>query len=236
VIIPRDIYPNIVTGPVTVDLRSFGVRTPPCSKENPSYGIMGLFHLLPPALAWLWRLAAPRGHANPSITDSEGLSSEGVGSYWPFATGKKVHHANLLLNQFREHSKMRHILCANQYIGAWKVGFMAQWLAREYLARRGHARFKTDQIKPARCPLLGYAPHTLHIEGRMIPRWFLQVDTQPEVGEAAYDQGAAILTKFFNKCLTEFLQTDLDPQGREIIACFRDNGTVQDYERLIPSH
>ena len=236
VIIPRNIYPNVITGPVPVDLRSFGVRTPPCSKENPSYGIMGLFHLLPPALAWLWRLAAPRGYANPSITDSEGLSSEGVGSYWPFATGKKVHHANLLLDQFREHTQMRHILCPNQYVGAWKVGFMAQWLAREYLARRGHARFKTDQIKPARCPLLGYAPHTLHIEGRMIPRWFLQVDTQPEVGEVAYDQGAAVLTKFFHKCLTEFLQSDLDPQGREIITCFRDNGTVQDYERLIPSH
>ena len=46
----------------------------------------------------------------------------------------------------------------------------------------------------------------------------------------------AMLTKFFNKCLTEFLQTDLDPLGREIITCFRDNGTVQDYERLIPSH
>ncbi|MEM7609545.1 MAG: DUF4914 family protein, partial [Myxococcota bacterium] len=26
------------------------------------------------------------GHANPSIVDSEGMTSEGVGSYWPFAT------------------------------------------------------------------------------------------------------------------------------------------------------
>jgi hypothetical protein len=49
------------------------------------------------------------------------------------------------------------ILCANQYMGVWKVGFVAQWLAREYLARRGHARFKTDQINPlvVRCSAMG---------------------------------------------------------------------------------
>jgi hypothetical protein len=235
VIIPRNIYPGVVDDAVTVDIRSFGVRTPPCTKENPNYGILGLFHILPPALAWLWRLAAPRGYANPSITDSQGLSSEGVGSYWPFATGKKVHHANLLLRQFQAHTKMRNILCPNQHVGAWRVGFMPQWLARDYLARRGHARFRSDQIKPARCPLLGYAPHTLHIEGRMIPRWFLQVDTQPEVGEEGYDRGAEILTKFFDTCLSEFFQNDLDPAGKEIITCFRDGGSVADYERIIPS-
>lgn len=235
VILPRDIYPGVVDDAVTVDIRSFGVRTPPCTKENPSYGILGLFHILPPALAWLWRLVAPRGYANPSITDSQGLSSEGVGSYWPFATGKKVHHANLLLHQFQEHRKMRQILCPNQHVGAWRVGFMPQWLARDYLARRGNARFRSDQVKPARCPLLGYAPHTLHIEGRMIPRWFLQVDTQPEVGEEGYDSGATILRNFFDVCLSEFFQDDLEPVGKEIITCFRDNGSVADYERIIPN-
>jgi hypothetical protein len=233
VIIPRTIYPGVIGDPVAVDIRSFGVRTPPTTREHPNYGILGLFHLLPPSLAWLWRLVAPRGHANPSITESEALSTEGVGSYWPFATGKKVHHANLLLRQFQKYTRMRHILCPNQHIGAWRVGFMPQWIARDYLARRGHARFRTDQIRPARCPLLGYAPHTLHIEGRMIPRWFLQVDTQPEVGEEAYDAGATMLTKFFDKCLSEFLQPDLDPLGRDIITCFRDNGTVAEYERFI---
>jgi hypothetical protein len=34
---------------------------------------------------------------------------------------------------------MRHIICPNQHIGAWQVGFMPQWIAREYLARRGVA-------------------------------------------------------------------------------------------------
>lgn len=51
VILPRDIVPGVVDKPVTVDIRSFGVRTPPTSKENPNFGILGMFHLLPPALA-----------------------------------------------------------------------------------------------------------------------------------------------------------------------------------------
>ncbi len=88
VIMPRRFVPNIINEPVEVDIRSFGVRTPPCSKEHPTYGIIGLLHILPPAIAWLWRLVAPRGHDNPSITDTEGMSSEGVGSYWPFCHRK----------------------------------------------------------------------------------------------------------------------------------------------------
>ncbi len=99
VVLPRDIVPGVVNEPVSVDVRSFGVRTPPFAPDKPSYAIVGLFHILPPALAWLWRLVSPRGYANPSIISSEGLESEGVGSYWPFATGKQVKHANLLLEQ-----------------------------------------------------------------------------------------------------------------------------------------
>lgn len=235
VIVPRSIVPGVVTGPVAVDIRSFGVRTPPCTRDKPSYGIIGLFHVLPPALAWLWRLVAPRGHDNPSIVQKEGMSSEGVGSYWPFATGRRVDQANLLLKQFCRYTKMRHILTPNQNLGAWKVGFMPQWLARDYIARRGNANFKADQLRPARCPLLGHALYQLQIEGRMIPRWFLQVDTQPEVGEEAYDIGAAELTRFFHACLREFLVPDLDPLGREIIeACLR-GATVEEYEKLIPT-
>ena len=89
VVIPRRIVPGVLNKPVTIDVRSFGVRTPPCSFDNPSYGILGIFHILPPALAWLWRLVSPRGYANPSIVDTGNMESEGVGSYWPFATGRK---------------------------------------------------------------------------------------------------------------------------------------------------
>jgi hypothetical protein len=68
----------------------------------------------------------------------------------------------------------------------------------------------------------------------MIARWFLQVDTQPEVGEEAYDQGAEILSVFFRKCLADFRDPELDPLGKEIITCCLDAGKLEDYERLIP--
>jgi hypothetical protein len=234
VIIPRKAFPGVVEGAVTVDIRSFGVRTPPCTREKPSYGIIGILHILPPSLAWLWRLVSPRGHANPSIVETEGMTSEGVGSYWPFATGRRVDQANLLLQQFATNTRMRHILSPNQHIGAWQVGFMPQWIAREYLARRGAAKFRPEQLRPALCPLLGNTLHQLQVEGRMIARWFLQVDTQPEVGEEAYLQGAEILTAFFRKCLQEYLDPDLDPLGRQIITCCLDNGKLEEYDALIP--
>ncbi|MCL4694129.1 MAG: DUF4914 family protein [Candidatus Hydrogenedentes bacterium] len=235
VIVPRRAIPDVVEGAVTVDIRSLGVRTPPCTRENPNYGIIGLFHILPPALAWLWRLVAPRGYANPSIVDTEEMTSEGVGSYWPFATGRKVHHANLLLKQIEATPATLYILCPNQHIGAWYTSFMPQWIAREYLARRGMARFRSNQIRPARSPLLGYALHDVTVEGANIPRWFLQVDTQPEVGEEAYDQGAAILDRFFRKNLESFMTPDLLPLGRWIIECYLSSGTVEDYRKLIGS-
>ncbi|TVS09276.1 MAG: DUF4914 family protein [Gammaproteobacteria bacterium] len=232
VVIPREIVPNIVNEAVKVDIRSLGVRCPPCTRELPTYGIMGLLHVLPPSLAWLWRLVAPRGHGNPSIVSTEGMSSEGVGSYWPFSTGRRVDQANLLLEQIAQTPQVRYILLPNQHVGAWETSFAPQWLAREYLARRGHARFQEGQLNPARCPLLGHALYTMQIEGRAIPRWFLQVETQPEVGEEAYDTGAQILYAFFHKNLKQFLDDDLDPRGRDIIQCCLDRGGVDDYEAL----
>jgi hypothetical protein len=234
VIIPRHVFPDVVDAPVSVDIRSFGVRTPPCTREEPSYGIIGLFHLLPPALAWLWRLVAPRGYENPSIVDSEKMGTEGVGAFWPFATGRRVAHANLLLNQFSNFRRTRHILIPNQHIGAWKVGFMPEWVAREYLARRGVARFRPDQMRPSRSPLLGYTLHQLHVEGHMITRWFLEVNTQPEVGDAAYDVGAEMLYDFFRQNLADFMKADLSPLGKHIIRCCLDRGKLEDYEVLIP--
>ncbi len=233
VIIPRSTFPNVVEGAVDVDIRSMGVRTPPCTKEDPTYGIIGLFHLLPPSLAWLWRLVAPRGHANPSIVQTEGMSSEGVGSYWPFATGKRVDQANLLLSQIMETPAVRYVLIPNQNIGAWEVSFMPQWIAREYLARRGGAHFSSEQMKPSRCSLLGYTPGSIIVEGRTIGKWFFEVDQQPEVGPEAYDQGADILNGFFHQELRQFLVDDLLPEGRQIIECCLDNGSLDQYEQLL---
>jgi hypothetical protein len=235
VILPREIVPNIVKEPVSIDIRSIGMRTPPCTSDEPNYGIVGLMHVLPPALAWLWRLVAPRGHANPSIIQTEGISSEGVGSYWPFATGKKVKQANLLLRQIKNTPNVQYILTPNQNIGAWKVGFMSQWIVREYLARKGNANFTEHQITPARCNVLGYALKYMTFEGKTIPPWLLQVELQREVHEDGYDAGAEILLEFFHRMLEQFNTPDLDPLGKQIIETCLNNGTVEDYEKIMPS-
>lgn len=233
VVIPRNNIPDIVHGAVSIDIRSFGVRTPPCTKEKPSYGIIGMFHVLPPALAWIWRLVAPRGYANPSIVSSEGMSSEGVGSYWPFATGRRVDQANLLLRQIVDTPRVRYIICPNQHVGSWKVGFMPQWIAREYLARRGGAKFGPADLTPARCPLLGFALEQLIVEGQRIPLSMLQVNKSLTVGDEAYDVGAKELDTFFRQQLKKFTVADLDPLGRKIIDCTLSNGKMADYESLI---
>jgi len=233
VVLPRHLIPGIVHKPVNVTIRNFGIRTPPCTAEQPTYGIAGYLHFLPPALAWIWRLVAPRGHANPSITDSEGLTSEGVGSYWPFATGCMVDHANLLLRQMRNTPKVQYTLTPNQHVGAWRVSFMPQWIAREYLGRRGTAHLPEEKLKVARCPLLGYTPKAMLIEGAALPTTLLRVEEQLEVGVAGYDAGANILNKFFHKELQNYLKPNLDPLGRKIIDCCLANGTVKDYEELM---
>ena len=233
VILPRRLVPDVVNGTVDVQIRNFGIRTPPCTRIHPTYGIVGYLHLLPAALAWLWRLVAPRGYSNPSITDTEGMTSEGVGSYWPFATGRIVDHANLLLRQIQNTPKVRYTLTPNQYVGAWDTGFVPQWIAREYLARKGSAKFLPRQIQPARCSLLGYALNSMQIEGTLLHEWFLRVDKQPEVGTEGYDAGAGLLHNFFIEELKKFLHPDLDPLGSEIINCCMDKGSVHDYERLL---
>ena len=234
VVIPRNVIPDVIHGAVNVDVRSFGVRSPPCTEEHPTYGIIGIMHLLPPALAWLWRLVAPRGHANPSIVDSEGMSSEGVGSYWPFATGLMIDQANLLLRQIIDTPRVKYILCPNQHIGAWKTSFMPQWISREYLARRGGARFNSDQVVEARCPLLGYALKSMVVEGQSIPQVLLQVDMQKDVGLPAYDAGAEKLKEFFHRELKQYNNSELMPLGRHIIECCLSNGSVKQYEELLP--
>lgn len=235
VILPRRFVPGVLNETVEVMVRNFGVRTPPCTAEHPSYGIAGYLHILPPALAWLWRLVAPRGHANPSITDSHGLTSEGVGSYWPFATGRMVDHANLLLRQIQQTPKVRYSLTPNQHVGAWEVSFMPGWIAREYLGRRGIAKFPAGKLQPARCPLLGYTLQSMQVEGTIIPTWLLRVEEQSEVGPAGYDAGAAILQDFFAAELRQFLQPCLDDLGRRIIDCCLGGGSLADYEAFLPS-
>ena len=234
VIMPRDFIQNTVAGSVKVDVRSFGVRTPPTTQESPNYGIVGMLHILPPALAWLWRLVAPRGHSNPSIVTVEGLSSEGVGSYWPFATGTKVRHANLLLELIESTPGTRYVLIPNQHIGAYKVGFMAEWITREWMARRGSLRFRPGQLVESRCSLLGYTPPSLRVNGQEMPKGFIRVHEQVEVGADGYDKGAQILRDFFLQELEQFDTPDLAPLGRKIIQLCRDGASVDEFWNVLP--
>jgi hypothetical protein len=235
-IIPREMVQNVKQGPFSVNVRSFGVRCPPTHKESQLYGIIGMLHVLPPSLAWLWRLVSPRGHANPSIQDSNkgGMQSEGVGSYWPFATGRRVDQANLLLRQVVQHTETRHVLIPNQYIGAWKVGFMSEWIVREYLARRGSARFYREDLVESPCALLGYVPRQMKVEGSMIPPVLLHVQNQLEGGKETFEHGAKMWREFFHRELSQFLTPDLDPLGRKIIQACLDDAQQEDYWKLIP--
>src|SRR6266702_3040209 len=223
VILPRRMIEDIAEGPRAVDVRSFGVRCPPTHRDSQLYGILAMMHVLSPALAWLWRLVAPRGHANPSIQaqkDNE-MQSEGVGSYWAFATGRRVDQANLLLRQIVDTPETRYVLIPNQHIGAWKVGFMAEWIAREYLARRGSAKFGREQVGEAICPLLGYIPHQLRIEGSMIPRVFLQVEEQLQGGFDVYQEGARQWREFFAHELKQFLVQGVQPRDQKLLEFVR---------------
>ncbi len=236
IIMPRNLVENHVDTACEVDVRSFGLRQPPSSKDTPNYGIAGIFHVLPPAVAWLWRLVSPRGFANPSIIDNGKMSSEGVGSYWPFATGRKVDQANLLLEQILATPRTGYVLIPNQHIGHYKVGFSGQWIAREYLSRRGSLRFRPGQLLPSRCPLLGYSPQDVKIDGTVIRRRLFETEYQSNMGIEGYDAGAKILTDFFKEEIKNYLTDDLHPLGRKIIETCLNDGTAEDYEKLFEVH
>ena len=162
------------------------------------------------------------------------MESEGVGSYWPFATGKHVTHANLLLDQIIKTPRTTFTLVPNQFIGVWQVGFKPQLLMREYLTRRGVARLRKDQYQPARSSLLGYELNYLTIESSKIPTRFLKVYHQADVGTDGYDAGAEILQDFFKKELVKFLHQDLYKTGRRIIEACMSNAKVEEYNDIIP--
>jgi hypothetical protein len=235
VVIPRSHFNTIRDDVARVDLRSFGLRTPPSWKEMPDYGIVGLFHVLPPSIAWLWRLVVPRGASNPSTTSTaEGMSSEGIGSYWPFATGRRVTHANILLRQIAASPQTRNVIIPVKHIGCYDVSFKAEWISREYLSRRGQAKFSRGELEAHGTPLLGYSMRSVKVDGKEIPKQLLRVFEQPEVGMEAFLQGSRKLEDFFKQELRCYLCDDLDPLGREIIESFMRGDSLQELEKLMP--
>jgi hypothetical protein len=234
VIMPRRMIPGVISGPTEVDVRSFGVRTPPCTRDRPTYGIIGMMQVIPPALAWLWRLVAPRGHNNPSIVETEGMTSEGVGSFGPFLTGKITTAANLLLEQIVNSPNVSYVIFPNQHIGCYKVSFMPQWISREYIARRGSTKFAPSQLVPARLPLLGYCLKTLKVDGRIIRDSLLRPEMQREVGTDGYDAGAKMLVDFFKRELKTYDYDAFSPLGKKIVDLVMNDAGLEEYVSAIP--
>lgn len=237
---PRVVIPRTHLGArrddtVAVDIRSFGLRTMPTYKGSPGYAVAGLFHILPPAIAWLWRLVAPRSGKNPSRTDvGTKMSSEGVGTYWPFATGKKITQANILLSQMVNSPQTRYVLIPTQHIGCYQVGFNGEWIAREYLARRGSAKMKRSELDAFGSPVFGYTMHKLKLDGKELPKQFLRVFEQPEVGQEVFEAGNKQMDDFFRQELGQYLAEELHPLGTTIIKAFMEGATLTELESLLP--
>jgi len=232
VILPRDIVNSRHDSSCEVHLRNFGLQTPLCTSTLPTYGVLGFLHLLPPALAWLWRILSPCRGVSAFGFRGEGLVSEGVGSFGPFSPSNNAEQADRILQHILVAPHTRFSLTPNQYVGAWKVGFMPQWVAREYLARRGMAPFKDAHLEKARCSLLGYTLKTMQIEGSSLPGYLLQVHEQPEVGDEGYALGAQIIENFFKTSLETYLKSGLSALGKSIVECCLDGGSIEDYEKL----
>ena len=111
---------------------------------------------------------------------------------------------------------------------------MAEWIAHEYLARRGSSRFGREQVDEAAFSLLGNIPRPLKIEGSTIPRVFLRVEEQIQGGPDVSEVGARQWQEFFARELKPFQVPDLDALGHRIIEACLDGATQEDYRRLIP--
>jgi len=166
--------------------------------------------------------------------ETEGMTSEGIGSFGPFLAGKATNFANLLLDQMANFPGVRYILLPNQYIGIYKVGFMPQWVAREYIARRGSAKLNPSQLVPARLPLLGYCLESLKVDGQHIRPSLLRPETQTAVGEEGYDAGGKMLTDFFKRELQKYDKSILSPKAKYIIDMCLNDAPLEDYINVIP--
>ena len=93
---------------------------------------------------------------------------------------------------------------------------------------------KMESLTPARCSLLGYTLEEMKVDGQHIRSKFLRPETQETLGTEGYDMGAQILYDFFEKELAAYDTEELHPIGRQILECFKNNGTIEDYCSIIP--
>ena len=150
-----------------------------------------------------------------------------------FAVKSPIRRSFLYIHQMLNTQNTLNILIPNQHIGAYQVGFMGEWLVREYLARRnGIVRMK--HLVPARCPLFGYSLEEMKIDGQYVRRTFLRPEYQSKLGFEGYDAGAKILTDFIKEQVQQFMTEDLDPVGKQILELVLRDAPLEDYLAITP--
>ena len=111
---------------------------------------------------------------------------------------------------------------------------MPQWIVREYISRRGGAKFNPNSLVPSRLPILGFGVENIKINGQFIRNIFLKPELQVEMGEEGYDKGAKILLDFFKSELRQYDFDQFDPLAKKIVECCLNDGSLQDYLDFIP--
>jgi hypothetical protein len=82
--------------------------------------------------------------------------------------------------------------------------------------------------------LLGEVYGPIQVDGQHISSRFLRPEKQATLGEEGYDKGAEILYDFFAKELEVYNTEDLHPVGKQILECFFNRGTIEDYCAITP--
>ena len=74
----------------------------------------------------------------------------------------------------------------------------------------------------------------MKVDGQHISSRFLRPEKQAALGEEGYDKGAEILYNFFEKELAVYDTEELHPIGKQILECFYNRGTIEDYCAITP--
>jgi hypothetical protein len=233
VIMPRHLVPRVVDEPVAVDLRSFGIRTPPSSREQAE--LRHLRHSPHPAAGVGLALATgraaracePQHHRIAEDEQRRGRIVLAVRHRAPRDSGE----SSAAADPADAADAIR--LIPNQHIGVWKPASCpngcrgSTWLA---VVAPGSAGTSSH---PLAVPLLGYAMRSMQIEGTLFltgswrstpSRKWVKTATMPVrtavrvlpagIAEVSGSGSGSVRAVHHQTCL--------------------DNGSLADYEALLP--
>ena len=143
------------------------------------------------------------------------MSSEGVGSYWPFVSGLRMVQVNARWISFTPSVACVTSSARTSTSAPGKLVSTRSGLRARYLARRGSSRFQPNQIRPARCSLLGYAMHQIQVEGPILHAGSCRSIPSPKSARPLITRVQNILT-FFHACLKEYLVAPFFPWGARL--------------------